>query len=76
MNDLMLELTGLRRERASLINLLDERKDKIEQLRSLLREVEWQNYGEAYYQPFCPICHGLPETGHATDCRLAAALED
>ena len=43
---------------------------QIENLRSLLREVEWIKTG--YYPDFCPICKVSGE--HRENCRLDVAL--
>jgi hypothetical protein len=56
--------------------------DICDDLRALLREVEWagccwDEIGRAcdLTWPFCPVCHEQQPSGHAPDCKLKAALE-
>lgn len=67
-------LNALLSQRDTAWDQLDEERATSARLRGLLREVEW-NSGFWGDDSGCSIC-GAPKTsGHAIDCRLAAALE-
>ena len=59
--------------RDGLAERVREAEAEVATLRGLLRECEWGNIGGSLQR--CPICGCLTRHGHATDCRLAAALE-
>ena len=47
-----------------------------DEVRAVLREVQWSGSCQGEYDVFCPICYGRKETtGHAEDCALGRVLE-
>ena len=53
-------------------NVFDRVVAELQQLRSLLRELEWVNNCNVWLE--CPKCKAAKEDGHTKDCRLDAAL--
>ena len=56
----------------NLVRIRDERDAAV----AMLREVEWVDADESDTFAFCQLCERSRLDGHASDCRLAAMLND
>ena len=56
--------------------LADTRDVRIQELRTILVELEWSGYAPQEIANYCHVCDGWEKYGHAKECRLAKALAD